>query len=390
MGFVSPTFKIRCPFCRVTFHPGDCAIYSTATPGKLLRDRPMPNTAEYVRSRTWIEELKGPVYTLEMAVRQCPNCNLPLFEGIEECDNLNIAIIGDTSSGKTSYIAALIYQLKRSVLMQNGRGLTQLRPRNKSTSDKYQSIYYDPIIKDRIAVGTRPGRFDQQGKPIRDDPLIYQFEIQDHASTSKTMLNLLFYDLSGEDLADQDLLVQFGEHVLRADGIIYLADPLSMEYLRLQIPPEARNSTSVLTNRLPGEVLSTVISRLERYQGTSRGDRIHVPIAITISKADLLQYIIPENIRPKFWLMHRPAYDGRAHQEDIAGIDQEVRSILNRSGEQSLMQLGARFEAASFFAISATGTSPDSTGRYPSFEPHRCLDPFIWLLWKLRYLSAAR
>ena len=204
------------------------------------------------------------------------------------------------------------------------------------------------------------------------------------------MLNLLFYDLSGEDLADQVLLVHFGEHVLRADGIIYMADPLSMEYLRQQIPPEARNSTSIVTNRLPGEVLSTVISRLERYQKIARGERIHIPIAITISKADLLQYIIPENVRPKYWLMYRPAYDGKAHLDDIVQVDQEVRSILQRYGEHALLQLSARFDFANFFAISASGTAPDSTGRYPSFEPHRCLDPFIWLLWKLHYLSAAR
>src|ERR1700730_5584587 len=116
MPFVSPTFRIRCPYCRNSFHPGDCAIYSTSNPGKILRRPPMANTGEYVKSRTWIEELTGPEFTTEMAVRQCPSCSQLLFEGIETCDNINIAIIGDANSGKTHYIATLIDQLRRSAL----------------------------------------------------------------------------------------------------------------------------------------------------------------------------------------------------------------------------------------------------------------------------------
>ena len=390
MPLVSPTFRIRCPYCRNSFHPGDCAIYSTATPGKLLRKPPMLNTGEYVKSRTFIEELSGPEFTTEMAVRQCPSCSQLLFEGIEMCDNLNIAIIGDSSSGKTHYIATLIDQLRRSALTQNGRGLVQLRPRNKATGDNYKKIYYDPIIQQRTAAfNTRPGRFDAQGNPIRIEPLVYQLIIQDNAASANSMLNLLFYDISGEELANNTALVQFGEHVLRADGIIYLADPMAMEHIFQQLPSEAK-STQQVPNRTAEEVLSTVMYRLEQYNRVRPDESISIPTAICISKADVLQHIISETVRPNYWLMYRPAYDGKAHVDDIKHVDSEVRSILKRYGENALLQMSNRFEQVNFFAISATGYPPDSSGIYPRIEPHRCLDPFIWILWKLNYLPAAR
>jgi hypothetical protein len=389
MTFVSPTLKIRCPYCRNTFHPGDCAVFSTSNPGKLLRKPPVQGSIEYARSRTWIEELTGPEFTTEMAVRQCPHCNQLLFEGIEVCDNINIAIIGDTFSGKTHYIAALIDQLKRSSLTQNGNGLVQLRHRNEYTNKTYRDVYYKPIIQDRTsAVANLRGRYDAQGNPLRSEPLVYQLVIQDNSTGANNMLNLLLYDLSGEDFADNITLVQFGEHVLRADGIIYLADPLSMAYIAQQMPPYVQ--PTVNTGRTAEEVLSAAMYRLEQYSRVRPGESIRIPTAIAVSKADLLQYVIPAQDRPNYWFMYRPAYDGKAHLDDIRHVDQEVRSILHRYGEHALLQLSKRFDEVNFFAISATGNAPDSTGRFARLEPHRCLDPFIWLLWKLRFLQAVR
>lgn len=389
MPLVLPTFKIRCPYCRNVFHPSDCAVFSATNPGKLLRKPPMPGTTEYLRSRTWIEELTGPEFTTEMAVRQCPFCGELLFEGIEQCDNINIAIIGDTYSGKTHYIATLIDQLNRSVLMQNGNGLVQLRYRNKHTSETYQNVYYKPIIQNfNVAVANLRGKFDAQGNPVRSKPLVFQLVIQDNSTGANTMINLLVYDISGDDLADNATLVQFGEHVLRADGIIYLADPMSMPHIYQQMPQHIQ--PSVMTGRTAGEVLNAVMYRLEQYNRVRPGESINIPTAIAISKADVLQYIIPQQERPYYWLMYRPAYDGKAHIDDIKHVDQEVRSILHRYGETALLQMSRRFDEVNFFAISAIGSAPDNTGRFASLDPHRCLDPFIWLLWRLKYLQAVR
>jgi hypothetical protein len=389
MPFVNPTLKIRCPYCLSTFHPGDCAIYSTSKPGKLLRQSPTRGNVEYVRSRTWIEDLTGPEFTTEMAVRQCPFCKQMLFEGIETCENINITIIGDIYSGKTHYIATLIDQLKRGVLTQNGNSFVQLRPLNEYTNKTYRDAYYKPIIQDHTtAIASLTGRYDAQGSLARNEPLVYRLVIQENSSGTPKMLNLLLYNLSGEDFADNTSLAQSGEHGLQADGIIYLADPLSMPHITQQIPTTSQ--LPVLPSHTAGELLSAVLYRLEQYNRVRLGGTVSTPTAITISKADFLQYVIPQQERSHYWLMHQPAYDGKAHLDDIQHVDQEVRSILYRYGETALLQISKRFDDVSFFAISATGNAPDSTGKYPYIEPHRCLDPFIWLLWKLKFLPAVK
>lgn len=386
MPFVNPFLKIRCPYCREKFHPGDCAIVSTTNRGKVLRQAPTPGTMEYRKSRTWIEELTGPEYTAELARRECPHCGKLLFEGIETCENINIAIVGDTSSGKTHYIAVLIDQLKRGTLIQNGNGTVRLMHLNKYTSETYMDRYYRPILQERSVVpGTAKGMYDAAGKPIRSEPLVYQLAM-DESSSGTRAINLLLYDISGEDVADHIALVQFGEHVLRADAIIYLADPFAMMNLRQQLPGHLQSSSPV-TQRTAHEVLSTVMFRLEQYNKIRPGEEISIPTAIVLSKSDLLQYTIPRSEQPKFWLMYKPTYDGRAHIEHLKRIDQEVRYCLQMYGENALLQISRRFLDVSFFAISATGNAPDGNGKYSRIEPLRCLDPFIWVLWKLGYIQ---
>lgn len=388
MPFVNPFTKIRCPYCLRPFHPGDCAIISTLNQGKELRPAPQPKTLEYSRSRTWIEELTGPEFTAELAVRQCPNpaCKKPLFENIETCDNVNIAIVGDSSSGKTHYIAVLIDQLKRGVLMQHGNGHVRLMHLNSYTSTMYINNYQKPILQDHSAVSaTGRGRYDAAGNPIRTEPLVYQLSVQDNTIHTNSTINLLLYDIAGADLADNIALVQFGEHVLRADGIIYFADPVAMPGIQQHLPTHLQISTAV---RRAEEVLSTVMFRMEQYNRIHTGGTIDIPTAITVSKSDLLQYVVPRQEWKDYWLMYKPSYDGKVHLDDVQRVNQEVIHILQQQGEYPLLQISKRFEQVSFFAISATGNAPDGNARYARIEPHRCLDPLIWLLWKLRFLDA--
>jgi len=395
MPVVSPLLRIRCPYCREKFHPGDCAIISsinvdpnTNTP-KVLRRAPRPGTLDYARARAWIDELIGPEYVTEMARRECPHCQKLLFEGIETCDNLNIAIVGDTSSGKTHYIAVLIDQLKRGFLIQDNSGFVRLMHLNEYTSNTYRDRYYRPIIQNRTTVkGTEPGRYDAAGRPVKTEPLVYQLHMQDHTGSVSNTINLLLYDISGEDIADDTKLVQFGEHILRADGIIYLADPLSMAHLYQRLPVHLQPPQ--MTGRTAEEVLSTMMFRLEQYNRVRSGQNISIPTAIVVPKADLLQYVIGSNERANFRFMHKTHYDGKVHLEELWYIDQEVRSILQRYGEFSLLQMSQRFDQVGFFAVSATGNAPDSNNKYAFIQPHRCLDPFIWILWKLAFLQGVR
>lgn len=389
MALVSPFYKIRCPYCRKESHPCDMSIASLMKNGKVLYRPPRRGTPRYYYSRFWAPELGGEKYTTELARRVCPVCSNMLPER-EVDETLNIAIVGDTSSGKTHYIAVLIDQLKRGIMMQAANGSTRLISLNPETEQKYRNIYYTPILQDRDARqgGTKPGNFGPSGEPIKSDPLVYQFTInEDHMNPGRAF-NLLFYDISGEEIADPTLIVQFGEHILRADAIIYLADPVTMERVRGRLPRHLQPDPASISARTAHEVLANIMYRYEQYQRIRPGGSISIPTAITLSKSDLLRYTIPVSEQRNYLIFQRTSYDGKAHPQEFARIHQEVVACLHAYDEQAILKLSGRFSCISFFAASATGTPPDSKGKYILIEPLRCLDPFMWVLWKLGCIEA--
>lgn len=387
MPLVSPTFKIRCPYCRKEFHPGDAVIKDNTN--TVLYMPPKRKSLSYYVSRVKVEELNGAKYTTEMARRACPACDRLLPE--HETDKvLNISIVGDTSSGKTHFIAVLIDQLKRGLLMQTGTGGTRLTALSPETERKYRDDYYVPILQDRNArlPGTARGTFNAQGQPIPHDPLAYQLMLHDRQTNLTQSINLLFYDIPGEEIADSTLIVQFGEHILRSDAIIYLADPVTIDKVREKLPSHLQPGTSSISARSAHEVLSNIMYRFEQYQKIQAGANIEVPTAIMLSKSDLLKYTIPVNQHRNYLIFQPKIYDGKAHPQEFARIHQEIESCLHFYGEHALLQISSRFTNLNFFAVSATGGPPDGNGKYVYLEPLHCLDPFVWVLWKLGCIDA--
>src|SRR5436309_2848184 len=109
MAFIDPLRKVRCPYCSAVFYPGECAIISRTT-GAILE--PAPQGDARLTARFWVKSLVGAKYVQKFASRQCPNCGKALPYNIELVDNIMIAVVGDTFSGKSHYIAALVHELK--------------------------------------------------------------------------------------------------------------------------------------------------------------------------------------------------------------------------------------------------------------------------------------
>lgn len=393
MPIVNPNFKIHCPYCRSEFHPGDAGIVylnNSLIGAQAGESPPQPGSMRYYISRFWITELNGQKYTTAVARRACPKCKKPLPEG-EVNRTLNIAIVGDTSSGKTHYIAVLINLLKRGVMTQAGFISSRLDSLSADTDKRYREEYFIPILQEKNARlgGTIPGEYSRTGAPTPPEPLVYQLALRNNRTGEAKAVNLLFYDISGEDVADSTRIVQFGEHILRADGIIYLADPVAMERVRNRLPGHLQPDPSSISGRTAHEVLANVMHRFEDYQRIPAGGSINIPTAIMISKSDLLRYTVPITEQRNFLIFQPKFYDGRAYPQEFQRIHQEVDTCLRYYGEQALLQISGHFTRVNFFAGSATGDPPDSNGFYININPQRCLDPFVWMLWQLHYIEAA-
>jgi hypothetical protein len=368
---ISPFLRYTCPHCKNSFHPGQCAIVSGQNPGMVL-NRPFPGFL----GRLLLREIKGRKYEQESALPECPNpgCKQPLPYNIARATSHTIAIVGDSTSGKSHYIASCIDQLRQRQMLQVLRCARLLG--QGDTDKEYRDTYYDRVYRDHQKIpGTQRG--------VVRDPLVYELVFQQTSNFQPPRsVNLLFYDSSGEDMIEQYRMVEFSPYILNASAIIFLADPLAMPSVVAALPAHLR--PPVVRPDSTADVLNRIMRTFEMKQGVTPGMRVSTPIAITVSKSDLLKFVLKGNTLPLY--LRDSTSTNRLDTHEFETINEEIRSFLQSIGDHVLVHSSQLFKNTSFFAVSATGW-PDDHGKYPSIEPMRVLDPLLWALAKIGVIT---
>ncbi len=378
MAYVSPFKKWYCYSCGQKFHLGYCSIHNRKTDA-VLKASPT-GWLPRLRARFFIETLDGPSHVRTFACRKCPSCQKLLPPNVETARNIIIAVLGDITVGKTHYIAACIDQINPGGPLRHLNEVIECLALNKDVEKKYRDKLYTSLFTNHTPLGvTRPVSIARTEEEKLNDPLIYTLTIRKSPFPEKTY-NLIFYDTSGEDLNDDEVLVNYKSWALDPDAIIYIADPLT-------IPSIEELTTFKRQSQLsPDHVLRWTINLVKQFKQL-RGKPLTIPIAITLSKSDLLVYAVPDDVAFRF-LGDADYVDG-LDMEDIEGVDGEVKALLGKYGAFDLLDARRLSENVSFFATSATGCAADpDTGKFHEVKPRRCLDPLLWILYKLDVISA--
>jgi hypothetical protein len=357
--FTNPFRQFDCPYCYRSFYPGECAIVSG------INDRTLQASQKGFLARLLIAPLIGSNYVKELATYLCPFCKhpLPLHMNYPH-QSYTIAILGNTSSGKSHYFASLINTLKGKIGLQSigcNRIVGQI-----NTDQVFYSNYYEPLFNEQQTIS--PTSTDEL-----PEPFIYELVYSDK------VVNLMFYDISGIKTSDMQYLMQYGSYIFKASGIIFLVDPMSMPYVVNALPASLQEYQSTQLNST--NTLNALIAVLERLHAVTPGTRLRTPIAITISKSDLLEFIVSDKRTPLY--LHDYDLSNAINKNQFEVINQEVQDLIRDCGDRGLLSVSSSLENVSFFAVSATGWPPDYRGKFPPIEPRRCLDPLLWILWKL-------
>ena len=193
-----------------------------------------------------------------------------------------------------------------------------------------------------------------------------------------------------------DRMVRYARFTLNANAFIFVADPLRISPLfeKLRAPERTQKVLQQQLGVIHGfyerkisENLNDVLAEFERYQGYMPGSSLsNIPIAIMLSKVDLLKYVSDAK---SYTFMVNPHYRGDLDLQDVGQVDRDVRAFLKEYKQGDLLATTRIFKRASFFASSATGEPFDATGHYKQVTPRRCLDPVLWILYQLGVIPAS-
>ena len=344
-----------------------------------------PSTAKIPRL---IRNKYMPVYEncphcqMKSTVRVCPSCHNELPEGIQDNEDMIIAVVGSRDTGKTHFITVLIDELQRRICPAVLRGT--FNPVSDKVFEHYKNNFYNKVfLEKKLQNLTESGNV--RGESAVRKPLIYEMMIPLDAKGKKIRkLTFVFYDTAGEDTKNKDVMRMVNRYICKASGLIFLLDPMQIRELRLNMTDEELKSSSSISEAEiePQEnVLRRIAELIHEEKG---GKKVTIPTAIAFSKFDVLKRFFPSGslvLQPSSYLR-----EGHLDKNEWFSVSSEIDAMLKEYGAMKFVRdVEMKFQNFTYCTVSALGQEPIVTKKGEKTiatlpRPHRVEDPFLWIL----------
>lgn len=301
-----------------------------------------------------------------------------------------ISLAGGVNTGKSHFIAALLYEITNNDHLHEKLDLSGFIVDDGYTSRLYEK-YWDRVYNE----GEVLDQTDRAG-PDQDKPIICRVT---SGSGRKQRVNFMsLWDTAGEEFNSAANLLSRRPNIHHSEGLILLIDPF-------QIPIINRQAQDVLGYdvgkvRMQAETVVTSISEVFDQQKKRSSPKIldmrlfpkenKVPIAICISKADLLVHVNPEFPVPvDTSLSISRIYDRTNNSvkwERIAYSSARIEQFLRRKAHplMSVIDTDLKGHPIHYFAVSSYESEKFDTQSIKKKESRGVVLPLIWLLKQLK------
>ena len=307
----------------------------------------------------------------------CPLCHFELSHDIGSTDQRIIAIIGGRATGKTHYIASLIHRLQHEV---GGNFNLAVRMVGDDTVGRWERDFHTPLfVRKTVLQANRPAEIDAQVKA----PLMFRLTFENGAF--RHALNISFFDSAGEDMTSLSTMLVQNRYICRADGIIFLLDPLQISSVRQQLstanlPPQDSNAS-------PEYIVGRLRDLFEREYHLRATQKVKTPLAFTLSKVDTLAPLL----EPGSELLHPGNHFSQLDLDDVQSVSTEIGNYLSEWINPNFCSvIDKNFAYYRYFGVSSLGEQPDAHNRLSTVSPLRVEDPFLWMLYKLNLIKGKK
>jgi len=394
----------RCPFCFNTFSTTK-ALYRCLHPDCVVDDNLL------ARHLGLGQRLEGSVFGVEDPVgsyvglnpfsslatvrckrcnkptsqRVCPRCHSDLPPGFDRVEPVVIAVVGACNSGKTSYIATAVDALEKNAYRFN----MDFRPQGTDTVVNFNT-HYRPLLE----AGALPESTQVNGDNlVVRQPLLYRLEFRDvprddEISSSHRSATLVLFDSAGESFDDPRCMALHSRGLVRADGVIFVVDPLILPGIFAKLREEHQDSAKQVSVG-PQNIVDNIVELFESKGVISSEDRITVPTAFVFSKGDVLARqaeLMPDS---EFWRGQASMAESEFSSAMSSQLSNRIQAVLGSDlwGGQVLLNKIRKFETRKFFIASSLGVPPEGTDPVPVAKPVGVLEPLLWILSTRGYLT---
>jgi len=376
--------KITCPHCWHSFKISE-VLYISKHPD-LLGDpivgmdaalRFSPNNFDFTGHAI---DAKGMVCE-DMA---CPVCHLRLPSALTDLNSNVFSIVGAPSCGKSYYLTAMIWQLRKILLNVFDYILTDSDEKLNIPINNYQSILFlNMHANNNVALPKteiQGNNFSNQiilGDMSVNLPIPFIFTISpiisDEKQTTK-MRNFIVYDNAGEQFEPgRDIVTNPATaHLIHSDSIVFLFDVLQDVRFGSKCNEKDPQIAQCSSGNNQLIILNEMILRIRKYAGLSSFQKYDKPLIIVVPKYDAWRQSFPLNIEKENYIYQsNRSLKNYVDIGTIMNVSWQLRTMLIECIPDFVATCESFASTVIFIPVSALGNLPeyDAANNLISIKP---------------------
>ena len=318
----------------------------------------------------------------------CARCQTPLPHELSGGSSPLIGMVGRTASGKSVYLTVLHQQLRDVVRKSFDADVTLVgdQQSGSNTVQEWLDGNHKAIYDDHRLL--RPTDPDPIGRRV---PLVVAFRyVRDRGRwrrPAEKRVLLSFCDVAGEDLLTQPRAAR-QPYLSAADGLIVLLDAWQIPRVR-----EELGASEEEAHPLVDGALGVVTETLRTARGPGVTGPLTVPIAVVVSKFDVVETLLPDND----YLRTAEPVLGAGYDEVYGdNVHERVRTFLDKFGADDVdVHMRRNYAGFRYFAVSSLGAPPVLDGGRQMVDaggprPKNVEQPLLWLLNQQKIIPSVR
>jgi hypothetical protein len=310
----------------------------------------------------------------------CPKCHLVIPSALLEMEPSFVSILGGPACGKSYYLTALTWELRRLLPVQFALSFTEADTvSNRSLSENEEALFLNPRAQDLVPLADLIRKTELQGE-LYDTvmygdqavsyPRPFLFTVQPLEKhphfrlADKMARTLCLYDNAGEHfLTGQDSTASpVTHHMAYSKLLLFLFDPTQDQRFRSLCQTgqaDSGTTAAVRTSRQESTLLEAA-ARVRRYTGLPQNAKHPRPLIVVVTKLDAWRHLLADK---DFW-------EPWVAKDKIAGL--ELEKIERRSQETRALLFKVCPEvvhAAEGFAQHVSYIPASALGQIPELDP---------------------
>jgi hypothetical protein len=368
--------RTTCPHCWTTFSPEDVLWISAHA--DLLGD---PRLGPEQQQRFLPTRFNTDGHALDARgfvcqAMACPKCHLGLPRAFLEIEPTFVSILGTPACGKSFFLAAMTWQLRRDLPRFFSVSFADADPVTNRTLNEYEeALFLNPHAEQLVPLADLIRKTELQGGELYDvvqygnqsvsypRPFLFVVRPQDNhprAEAEKELARVLcLYDNAGEHFQPgQDTTGSpVTRHMAQARVLLFLFDPT--QDVRFQKLCQSRQLSVVSPGRTSRQeaVLQEAIARVRRVLGLPQSARHDRPLIIVLTKCDAWDRLLAETKAGEPWV----ARDGIASLdvEQIERRSRQARALMLQACPELVATAEDFAQEVLYVPASALGQSPE-------------------------------